>query len=83
MPVRAHPAATRLVYPCCPRVRNGGCVTTSSVPRLMAVPISCRVLPEQVEGPYRRRAHPERVDITEGREGVPLRLGCACSTTTP
>jgi protocatechuate 3,4-dioxygenase beta subunit len=36
---------------------------------------SCRLWPEQTEGPYHREVHPERRDITDGREGLSLRLG--------
>jgi protocatechuate 3,4-dioxygenase beta subunit len=37
--------------------------------------MSCRLWPEQIEGPYRRNLPPERRDITEGREGAALRIG--------
>ena len=37
--------------------------------------MSCRLWSEQTEGPYRRDMHPERRDITEGRDGLPLRVG--------
>lgn len=43
-------------------------------PRLATAPATCRVMPEQTEGPYHRQVHPERVDITEGLEGMPLRV---------
>jgi protocatechuate 3,4-dioxygenase beta subunit len=36
---------------------------------------SCRLWPEQAQGPYHRDIHPQRRDITEGRPGVPLRVG--------
>ena len=36
--------------------------------------VSCRLLPEQTEGPYHRDVHLERRDITEDREGLPLRV---------
>ena len=36
--------------------------------------MSCRLWPEQTEGPYRRDMQPERRDITEGRDGLPLRV---------
>jgi protocatechuate 3,4-dioxygenase beta subunit len=36
--------------------------------------MSCRLWPEQTEGPYRRDMPPERRDITEGRDGVPVRV---------
>ena len=35
----------------------------------------CRSWAEQDEGPYHRDAQPERRDIVEDREGVPLQLG--------
>src|SRR4051794_29050564 len=38
-------------------------------------PASCRLWPEQTEGPYHRPRHPERGDITEDRVGLPLRIG--------
>jgi protocatechuate 3,4-dioxygenase beta subunit len=37
--------------------------------------MSCRLWPEQTEGPYHRDASPERRDITEDREGAALRCG--------
>jgi protocatechuate 3,4-dioxygenase beta subunit len=42
---------------------------------LAAQPVSCRLWPEQTEGPYDRPVHPERRDITEGRVGLALRVG--------
>ena len=36
--------------------------------------VSCRLWPEQTEGPYHRDVRPERRDITESRDGRPLRL---------
>lgn len=36
--------------------------------------VSCRLWPEQTEGPYHRDMHLERRDITEDREGLPLRV---------
>ncbi len=36
--------------------------------------VSCRLWPEQTEGPYHRDVHLERRDITEDREGLPLRV---------
>jgi protocatechuate 3,4-dioxygenase beta subunit len=42
---------------------------------LAAQPASCRLWPEQTEGPYDRPVHPERRDITEDRIGLPLRVG--------
>jgi protocatechuate 3,4-dioxygenase beta subunit len=36
--------------------------------------VSCRLWPEQTEGPYRRDVQLERRDITEDRDGLPLRL---------
>ena len=42
---------------------------------LVATVPSCRLLVEQDEGPYHRDLDVERRDITEGHEGVPLRLG--------
>ena len=41
---------------------------------------TCRLLPEQEEGPYRRGEQPHRRDITEGRAGWPLRLGLRLRT---
>jgi len=35
----------------------------------------CPLWPEQTEGPYHREVAVERTDITESRQGVPLRLG--------
>jgi protocatechuate 3,4-dioxygenase beta subunit len=49
-------------------------VAVSLRSRVLSAPAECRLLPEQVEGPYRRPVHPERTHITEGRAGVPLRL---------
>jgi protocatechuate 3,4-dioxygenase beta subunit len=42
---------------------------------LASLPAGCPLWPEQTEGPYHRDAPLERTDITEDREGVPLRLG--------
>ena len=42
---------------------------------LVSTAPSCRLLVEQDEGPYSRDLDLERRDITEGREGVPLRVG--------
>lgn len=42
---------------------------------LLATAPSCRLLVEQDEGPYYRDLDLERRDITEDREGVPLRVG--------
>src|SRR3954451_16414600 len=42
---------------------------------LGSMPPSCRLLVEQDEGPYHRDVDVERRDITEGRQGVPLRIG--------
>ena len=42
---------------------------------LVSTAPSCRLLVEQDEGPYYRDLDLERRDITEGREGVPLRVG--------
>jgi protocatechuate 3,4-dioxygenase beta subunit len=42
---------------------------------LAAQPVSCRLWPEQTEGPYDRPVHPERRDITEDRVGLELRVG--------
>ena len=50
-------------------------MTASPDPRLATARPACHVLPEQVEGPYHRRGHPDRRDITEGCEGTPLRVG--------
>jgi protocatechuate 3,4-dioxygenase beta subunit len=50
-------------------------MTVSPDPRLESARPACRVLPEQTEGPYHRQAPPERVDITEDCEGMPLRVG--------
>lgn len=36
--------------------------------------VSCRLWAEQTEGPYHRDLRLERRDITEGRDGLPLRL---------
>ena len=36
--------------------------------------VSCRLWPQQTEGPYRRDVQLERRDITEDRDGLPLRL---------
>lgn len=36
---------------------------------------TCRLLPEQEEGPYRRGDQPRRREVTEGRPGSSLRLG--------
>jgi protocatechuate 3,4-dioxygenase beta subunit len=41
---------------------------------------TCRVWPEQAEGPYRRGEQPSRRDVTEGRAGTPLRLGLRLRT---
>ena len=35
----------------------------------------CRTWAEQDEGPYHREAQPERSDVVEDRDGVPLQLG--------
>lgn len=45
------------------------------VARLAEQPVSCRIWPEQTEGPYHRDASPERRNIVEDRVGLPLRLG--------
>jgi protocatechuate 3,4-dioxygenase beta subunit len=37
--------------------------------------VSCRVWPEQTVGPYRRDLERERRNITEGRAGLPVRVG--------
>lgn len=37
--------------------------------------MSCRLWPEQTEGPYHRTVPPERRDVTEDREGAALRVG--------
>ena len=42
--------------------------------RLLSDGDACRLLPEQTQGPYHRPVHPERMDTTEGRLGVPLQL---------
>lgn len=42
---------------------------------LIVVGDAWRLFPEQTEGPYRRDVHPIRREISEGREGLPLRLG--------
>lgn len=42
---------------------------------LVSQPATCRLWPEQSEGPYHRDDPPERSDVTENRAGVPLRLG--------
>ena len=42
---------------------------------LVSMAPSCRLLVEQDEGPYHRDLDVERRDITEDRDGVPLRLG--------
>lgn len=36
--------------------------------------MSCRLWPEQTQGPYHRDVHLERRGITEDREGLPLRV---------
>ena len=36
--------------------------------------VSCRLWPEQTEGPYHRDVSLERQDITEDRDGLPLRV---------
>jgi protocatechuate 3,4-dioxygenase beta subunit len=41
---------------------------------LAAQRVSCRLWPEQTEGPYHRDVQLERRDITEGRDGLPLRV---------
>lgn len=41
---------------------------------LVAQSGSCRLWPEQTEGPYRRHVRLERRDITEDRVGLPLRV---------
>lgn len=45
------------------------------VARLKSLPAGCRLWLEQTMGPYHRDVAAERSDITEDREGVPLRLG--------
>jgi hypothetical protein len=37
--------------------------------------VSCRLWPEQTEGPYHRDVHPQRRDITENLDGLTLRVG--------
>jgi protocatechuate 3,4-dioxygenase beta subunit len=49
--------------------------TTDLVEALTAQPVSCRLWPEQTAGPYDRQVNPERPDITEERDGLPLRVG--------
>jgi protocatechuate 3,4-dioxygenase beta subunit len=45
------------------------------VEMLTSSPVSCRLPTKQDEGPYHRDASPLRSDITEDRDGLPLRLG--------
>jgi protocatechuate 3,4-dioxygenase beta subunit len=45
------------------------------VQMLTSSPVSCRLLTRQDEGPYHRDDSPLRSDITEDRDGLPLRLG--------
>ncbi|WP_405105809.1 hypothetical protein OG559_19760 [Micromonospora sp. NBC_01405] len=53
---------------------------------LASTGVTCRLLVEQTRGPYHRAVHPERREITEDRDGLPLRLGLrllAADATTP
>ena len=64
-----------------PRLQNLRPVPSSLAPMVGLVellatqPASCRLWPEQTEGPYARHVRPERRDITEDREGLELLLG--------
>jgi protocatechuate 3,4-dioxygenase beta subunit len=49
--------------------------------QLESLATGCPLWPEQTEGPYHREAAAERTDITEGRQGVPLRLGLRLLTS--
>lgn len=42
---------------------------------LTATGLACRLFPEQTQGPHHRDVHPERRDVTEDCDGLPLRLG--------
>src|SRR5437016_2289780 len=55
--------------------RLSGAPMADLVELLAAQPVSCRLWPEQTEGPYDRPANPERRDITEDRVGLELRIG--------
>jgi len=52
-----------------------GDVENDLVELLASQRVSCRLWPEQTEGPYNRDLHAERRDITEGCDGLPLRVG--------
>jgi protocatechuate 3,4-dioxygenase beta subunit len=61
------------------RQRTERCATLVDVEddlvRLLAEqPVSCRLWPEQTEGPYHRDVRLERREITEDRDGLPLRV---------
>jgi protocatechuate 3,4-dioxygenase beta subunit len=48
---------------------------TSALASMLSTCTTCRVWAEQDEGPYHLDAQPERRDIVEDCEGVPLQLG--------
>ena len=63
-----------------------GTVEEDLVELLASTGVTCRLLVEQTRGPYHRAVHPERREITEDRDGLPLRLGLrllAADATTP
>jgi hypothetical protein len=58
-----------------PTLRHTGHVDDDLVKMLTEQPLSCRLWPEQVEGPYFRDVHLDRRNIVEDRAGLPLRVG--------
>jgi len=56
-------------------VTANGRVTAEVAAALAMSTVTCRLLAEQEEGPYRRGDQPRRRDVTEARPGTPLGLG--------
>ncbi|MBI2706613.1 MAG: intradiol ring-cleavage dioxygenase [Actinobacteria bacterium] len=54
---------------------SSGDAVSSELATMLATCTVCRSWAEQDEGPYHRDAQPERRDVVEDRDGVPLQLG--------
>ena len=50
-------------------------ITSALADLLGSTAVVCRQWAEQLEGPYRRGAQPQRRDLVEDRAGTPLRVG--------
>jgi protocatechuate 3,4-dioxygenase beta subunit len=61
---------------------NPSPLTSEVVEALGACTSTCRLWPEQMEGPYHRDQPPVRRDITENSPGLPLALGLALVNPT-